>query len=285
MQYLESFRLPDEDAEWQFFVSQKSRAFSDYYPFQIFPDKQLTDLSFEPVTILYGDNGSGKSTLLNIIAEKLGLARAALYNRSSFFEDYLARCDFQLARALPAKSAIVTSDEVFDAMLHTRALNQGIDDAREDMFKDYLQNKFGDFHYHDLSDYDELKKVLETRRKTQSRYVRDNLAKNAREYSNGESAMQYFQDKLQDDQLYLLDEPEISLSPTHQQELAKLLTDSARFFGDQFIIATHSPFVLAIPHAKIYDLDSVPVRTKKWQALPEVQAYAAFFREHQDEFE
>ncbi|MFD1429318.1 AAA family ATPase [Lacticaseibacillus mingshuiensis] len=285
MQYLESFRLPDEDAEWQFFVSQKSRAFSDYYPFQIFPDKQLTDLSFEPVTILYGDNGSGKSTLLNIIAEKLGLARAALYNRSSFFEDYLARCDFQLARALPAKSAIITSDEVFDAMLHTRALNQGIDDAREDMFKDYLQNKFGDFHYHDLSDYDELKKVLETRRKTQSRYVRDNLAKNAREYSNGESAMQYFQDKLQDDQLYLLDEPENSLSPTHQQELAKLLTDSARFFGDQFIIATHSPFVLAIPHAKIYDLDSVPVRTKKWQALPEVQAYAAFFREHQDEFE
>ena len=47
---------------------------------------QLKMLDFEPVTILYGGNGSGKTTALNVIAEKLGLARDTLYNRSNFFE-------------------------------------------------------------------------------------------------------------------------------------------------------------------------------------------------------
>ncbi|WP_225354273.1 AAA family ATPase [Lacticaseibacillus saniviri] len=108
---------------------------------------------------------------------------------------------------------------------------------------------------------------------------------NAREWSNGESAMQFFDQKLQDNHLYLLDEPENSLSPQHQQELAQLLTDSARFFGCQFIIATHSPFVLAMPHAKVYDLDATPVVAKPWQALPAIQVYAAFFAQHRDEFE
>jgi len=285
MQFLESFTLPDEDAEWQFFIRQKSRAFSTYYPFQIFPDKQLTTLTFEPVTILYGNNGSGKSTLLNIMAERLHLKRGTLYNRSSFFEDYLARCDYQLRQPLPAESAIITSDDVFDAMLHVRALNQNIDDARDDMFKDYLSNKFGNFHYHDMHDYDQLQKVIEARRKTQSHYVRDNLMANAREYSNGESAMQFFEQRIQDNQLYLLDEPENSLSSSHQQALAQLLTDSARFFGCQFIIATHSPFLLAMPHAKIYDLDATPVQPKAWQDLPAVRTYAEFFKAHRQDFE
>jgi len=282
--YLEDFTLASENDEWQFFLKQKSRAFSDYYPFQLFPDKQVPTLQFEPVTILYGDNGSGKSSLLNIIAEKLGLTRGTLYNRSSFFEDYLALCDYTMHVPLPEKSAIMTSDEVFNHMLNLRALNQGIDDKREDIFKDYLDHKFGDFQYRNMDDYDELRKTLETRRKTQSRYTREHLQKNVTERSNGESAMQFFAQRIQDNQLYLLDEPENSLSPARQQELVRLLTDSARFFGCQFIIATHSPFLLALKGAKIYDLDTVPVVTKRWVELPEVQVYAEFFAANRDKF-
>ncbi|WP_203640637.1 AAA family ATPase [Levilactobacillus andaensis] len=284
MLYLEDFTLASENDEWQFFLKQKSRAFSDYYPFQLFPDKQVPTLQFEPVTILYGDNGSGKSSLLNIIAEKLGLTRGTLYNRSSFFEDYLALCDYTMHVPLPEKSAIMTSDEVFNHMLNLRALNQGIDDKREDIFKDYLDHKFGDFQYRNMDDYDELRKTLEARRKTQSRYTREHLQKNVTERSNGESAMQFFAQRIQDNQLYLLDEPENSLSPARQQELVRLLTDSARFFGCQFIIATHSPFLLALKGAKIYDLDTVPVVTKRWVELPEVQVYAEFFAANRDKF-
>lgn len=285
MPYLEDFTLASEDQEFQFFLTQKSRAYSDYYPFQVFPAKQLPTLKFAPITIFYGDNGSGKSTLLNVIAEKLHLQRGALYNRASFFEDYLDLCTYTMHVPLPEKSAIITSDEIFNHMLDLRALNQGIDLKREETFKDYLDHKFGDFQYHDLADYDELKKTLETRRKTQSRYVREHLQKNVTERSNGESAMHFFAERIQDNQLYLLDEPENSLSPARQQELVRLLADSARFFGCQFVIATHSPFVLALRDAKIYDLDATPVVTKRWTELPAVQVYADFFAAHRQDFE
>ena len=108
--------------------------------------------------------------------------------------------------------------------------------------------------------------------------------KNVREHSNGESAFLYFTEKVTENALFLLDEPENSLSPAKQQELVKFIEDSARFFGCQFVIATHSPFVLAIRGAKIYDLDEEPVDVKRWTELENVRAYYDFFKKHASEF-
>ena len=72
---------------------------------------------------------------------------------------------------------------------------------------------------------------------------------NVREHSNGESALKYFTEKIEDNGLYLLDEPENSLSPERQLDLKKYIEDAARFFSCQFIIATHSPFLLSIKKA------------------------------------
>lgn len=58
----------------------------------------------------------------------------------------------------------------------------------------------------------------------------------------------------------------------------------ARFYDCQFIISTHSPFILSIPFARIYDMDSVPVTTSKWTDLPNVRIYHDFFKDHEDEF-
>ena len=129
-----------------------------------------------------------------------------------------------------------------------------------------------------------MKKVCAARSKTQSKYVRSNVMDNVREHSNGESAFLYFSEKVQENGLYLLDEPENSLSPLRQQELAKFLEDSARFFGCQFIISTHSPFMLAMGGAKIYDMDEEVVDVKRWTQLPGVQTYFAFFKKHENEF-
>ena len=85
-------------------------------------------------------------------------------------------------------------------------------------------------------------------------------------------------------ELYLLDEPENSLSPARQLELARFLHDSARFYNCQFVIATHSPFLLAMPGARIYDLDSEPIATKRWTELENVRATWEFFQSHKDEF-
>ena len=70
-----------------------------------------------------------------------------------------------------------------------------------------------------LDDYEQLKKVTMARNSTQSKYIRKNLMDNVREHSNGESAFIYFADKIKENALYLLDEPENSLSPARQQEL------------------------------------------------------------------
>ena len=84
---------------------------------------------------------------------------------------------------------------------------------------------------------------------------------------------------------WLLDEPENSLSPTRQQELLKFIEDSARFFGFQFIISTHSPFLLSMKGAKIYDMDEDVADVKRWSELPNVRIYYDFFKKHEKEFE
>lgn len=285
MLYLSRFSFPDPERETSFTMSVKRTCYDSYYPFRILSRHGLEHLEMEPVTVLYGGNGSGKTTAINVIAEKLALSRDALYNRSSFFEDYTAMCDYEIRRPIPAHSRVITSDDVFDFMLNLRALNNGIDRKREDLFEEYLDAKYAHFQMHSLGEYEQLKKVNAARSKTQSRYVRGNLMDNVREQSNGESAFFYFADKIEENGLYLLDEPENSLSPERQQELVRFMEDAVRFFGCQFLVATHSPFVLAIREARIYDMDAEPVCVKRWTQLPAVRAYYDFFKRHEREFD
>lgn len=284
MRYLKAMTFPDQEVEFDFFMTIKRTVYDTYYPFQILSKKQVERLDFEPITILYGGNGSGKTTVLNIIAEKLELERDSLFNKSNFFKDYLWYCGVELEQTVPSHSRIITSDDVFDYILNVRTLNEGIDLKREELFEDYLDAKYSQFQMKSLEDYEQLKKVTDARRKTQSRYVRQELMDNVIEQSNGESAFRYFTEKIEENGLYLLDEPENSLSPKRQLELMKFIEDSARFFGCQFIISTHSPFLLSLKEAKIYDLDSEPVKVKKWTQLENVRTFYDFFKQHEDKF-
>ncbi len=284
MLYLSQFTFPDIEKEYDFLMGQKRTCYDSFYPFQIISKNRLRVLDFEPITILYGGNGSGKTTALNVIAEKLNLNRDTLFNRTDFFEDYTNMCNYEIEKSITSNSRIITSDDVFDFMLNLRTINDGIHQKREDLFDDYLDAKYSKFHMQSLDDYEQLKKVNMARSKTQSKYIRENLMGNVREHSNGESAFIYFADKIKEDGLYLLDEPENSLSPEKQQELLKFLEDSARFFGCQFIIATHSPFILSIKGAKIYDMDEEPVDVKRWTELSNVLAYYEFFKKNEKEF-
>lgn len=285
MIYLESVTFPDAEREFDFFLGQKRTCYDSYYPFKILSRHNLNRLDFEPITILYGGNGSGKTTALNVIAEKLGLARDSIYNRSNFFPDYVKWCEVEVSGVIPENSRIVTSDDVFDYMLNIRNLNDGLDNQREKLMEEYLDAKYSKFQMKSMEDYEKLRKVVEARRRTQSRYVRNEMMDNVREYSNGESAFQYFAEKIGENGLFLLDEPENSLSPARQQELVKFMEDSARFFGCQFIISTHSPFILSMRGAKIYDLDEDPVDVKRWTQLENVRTYYDFFKKHEKEFD
>ena len=284
MIYLNSFTFPNADIEYDFILSIKRTCYDSFYPFKILSNHDLYRLDFEPVTILYGGNGSGKTTALNVIAEKTGICRDSIYNKSYFFPDYVKLCSMNTEEDIPGNSRIITSDDVFDYMLNIRNLNEGIDQKREKLFDEYLDAKYSQFQMKSMADFEQLKKVNNARRKTQSRFVRSELIDNVREYSNGESAFIYFTEKAGENGLYLLDEPENSLSPKRQMELMSFLEESARFFGCQFIISTHSPFLLAMRGARIYNLDENPVTIERWTDLENVRAYYNFFKTHENEF-
>ena len=285
--YLRSFTLASQAQEEDFwdFSNPKARrtCYTTYYPFGVFRRREPGTFTFAPITIFCGGNGSGKSTLLNIIAEALQVQRGTVYNRTDFFDDYTALCAWE-SGAIPDGSRILTSDDVFDHLIGIRELNEGIHQKRAALFEEYTQARHAAVQLRSLADYEEFAKTVDAQRKSASQYVKGRLMENMPEQSNGESALDFFTGAVEEGALYLLDEPENSLSAARQLELRQFLEDSARFYRCQLILATHSPFLLSLPRAKIYDLDESPAAVKQWTALETVRAYYEFFRAHAGEF-
>ena len=97
--------------------------------------------------------------------------------------------------------------------------------------------------------------------------------------------MTILKESLEPDNLYLLDEPEVSLSPANQVLLAEEINKLARFLNCQFIIATHSPFMLGTLNARIYNMDDDCMDESRWQDLENVRYFYNFFKKHENEFE
>ena len=284
--YLSAFYFPGEEAESDFLFGPKTTYDQSVYPYGVLPKAGLNEIIFRPVTILYGGNGSGKSTALNVIAEKLRLLRNSAYNRSRFFENFVDRCRATLEEAVPPGSRIITSDDVFDMMLDIRSINEGIDRKREKLSEEYysLRENKEKFQLRSLDDLEHLRKLNQARSRTKSRFIEGESGKSVRERSNGESALMYFQSRIGMDTLCLLDEPENSLSPENQLVLADFLAESVRYCGNQLVISTHSPFLLALPGAKIINLDERSRVADSWTQLKNPRIYYEFFRKHADEF-
>lgn len=297
MIYLKQFIIPDEQMEDKISHEQACHYWQmgyteNRYPCEVFADRGLHTFDFSPITILYGGNGSGKSTLLNIIAEKLHLHRLAPFNKSAIFDYYLQFCDYLRVYdydgdvvEIPESSRIITSDDVFDFMLNVRANNDDINkkvkkarDYQEKLaFKETIKMK-------SMDDYERLKEQLEARRLSGREYVKKYVGEGVIPKSNGETALRFFDSRIENDILCLLDEPENSMSPRFQIELVKSIEEAAKYCGCQFIIATHSPFLLAIENAKIYNLDADPITVAKWWELENPKIYFQFFNKHKNLF-
>lgn len=284
MVYLKSFDLLTAHQEYILTLKDMRRIYNNYYPLGIFTNKDFKNIEFDKITIFYGGNGSGKSTLLNMISEKLEATRKSRLDKGSFFELYVEHCDYEMAYESPVEIKLITSDDVFDYLLDIRAINSNVNRTKEKISKEYLQYKFEE-DKSNFNNYEEVKRSLESKTKTMSRYVRERLGNNnIIEQSNGESALLFWEKEIKEDSIYFLDEPENSLSAENQLKLKKFIEESARFYNCQFIISTHSPFLLGLVDAKIYDLDSIPVTTKKWSELENIKIYHNFFKERENEF-
>lgn len=300
MLYLESFTLPigQEDRLLERLAARNGGPLGyidNPYPCRLFADKELAEVWFRPVTVFYGGNGSGKSTLLNLIADRLGLKRVSPYNTGEMFGLYTENCSCTMAedeegnrRALPAGSRIITSDDVFDYMLALRTNNADIAENKQEARQNWAELRYGQtVKLGGMEDYEALRAQVLARRKSVSRreFIRRTAGQEALCASNGETALRYFEEKLQMDTLYCLDEPENSLSPKLQLRLLEMLEQLSRFCGCQFIIATHSPFLLSLPGARIYDLDASPACPKEWWQLENTRIYFDFFHRHKRLFE
>ena len=292
MVYLRSFRLPSDRIETDVIMGEGRTIYNTFYPFKIFPRKELGCVEFDDITVFYGGNGSGKSTLINVISEKLGAERYSEFNSSPFFDRFVGYCYAEMQR-WAEKSLVLTSDDVFDYALNARAVNDSLDDKRNALIDEYVEIYNATMKNPELGilrgldDYERWAKNREilSKRRTQSKYVKRRVAPDVDLYSNGETAMRYFLDRITDDGIYLLDEPENSLSVELQIELARYIEATVRATRSQFIIATHSPILLAMPGAKIYNLDAIPAAPCRWTELPNVRRYYDFFMEHSKEFE
>lgn len=285
MVFLKKFKLLKDTQELMAFDIDSRQIFVDVYPFHIFPQISLEEIDFEAITCFYGGNGSGKSTLLNIIATKLNASRLNPLPKGDLFDLYVKMCAYSIQEFdMPKEIKAITSDDVFEYLLDIRSINYGVNRRKNSLCKEFLENKYAPTD-DSIENYQKIREKVDARKKTMSAYVKSRLSNNnLKEYSNGESALLFWQKEIKEDAIYILDEPENSLSAENQIKLKIFIEEAVRFYNCQFIISTHSPFLLSLKDAKIYNLDSMPCQVQKWTTLSNVNLYYNFFKEHENEF-
>ena len=236
---------------------------------------------FHAITVLYGDHASGKSTMLNIIANKLQLegqeyATSNKFGRVDYFKRFIDECSYSLGddedgkriRGIPPGSRYMKSEDI---LYEIKKIQQ------EKVLED-------GYIYEHIRRGMAKEKAKEFRAACQTQKQLEYLKYAQEKYSNGETTLQMLDDYIEPDALYLLDEPEVSLSPANQTLLADKLNYLARFLGCQFIISTHSPFMLGTLKGKIINLDSEDLEEAKWTELENVRYFFDFFQKHRGEF-
>lgn len=318
MIYLKKFILTDEDATYYHGWDKIAQGHTqdELYPLGIFALK-LQEVNFSDITIFYGGNGSGKSTLLNLISETLNIQRSERYNRTRMFDFFVQHNSCELSELrnvpkevittsptfssktrlqhVPLNSKFIASDDIFKHILNIREGNSAIRERKtneSDYYDEVNSASYYDYFgggirldMEDRETIDKFRKFVDGRSKTKRQFVKNRAGQLERQFSNGENALMYFDKQIEENALYLLDEPENSMSPQFQLQLKTLIEDSVRHKNCQFVIATHSPFILALERAKIYNLDTEPVTMQKWHELENMKTYYDFFNLFRYNFE
>jgi predicted ATPase len=232
------------------------------FPFSVPVIRELTELSVDaPVTFLVGENGSGKSTILEGIAAAAGLPAVGALNVK---DDETLTAQRELGQALKLiwrqrtrRGFFLRAEDFF-----------GFTKTLAKMRAEFLARLAEiDVEYANRSEY--------AKGFARMPFVRS-LADMERRYgvdldanSHGQSFLRLFASRFVPGGLYLLDEPEAPLSPQSQLGLITMINGMVAQDA-QFIIATHSPILLALPNAIIYSCDRVPIEAVPFDELDHV---------------
>lgn len=301
--YLERIILPSSGTEDEILYSSDSPIGTmkglmkchsgNLYPFGLFPERSrgMRELVLEfdsPITILYGGNGSGKTTILNLIAESIKAMRHSAFNKSGLFYDYLNSCNTETGEQC-RKMMIITSDDVFDYLQRQRRKFEAFNEQRS-RFSDEMSRRRAVYKeeaelgkgvsvdFDDPESIESFHKRCAIMKNTNSMLIVKKMGIDQKGQSNGETAIDFFTDQITPGGLYLLDEPENSLSPKMQLALMDFISMMADEFDCQFIIASHSPFFIGMNYASVYNLDADIIDLCDWTELESIQVYRDFFR-------
>ncbi len=192
-----------------------------------------------PVTLITGDNGSGKSTILEAIAAAVGFAAQG--------------GELERLGELPAVPRPVLDGALAPILSDTKPRN-GYYLRAESFFNVAAFIDSGDRFAPDLALYGDVP---------------------LHEQSHGESFLALASNRFGAEGLYLLDEPEAALSVTGALALLAVVARAAGA-GAQFVVATHSPILLAAPEAAVYELDQDGIHTSGYDELEAVRLTRAF---------
>lgn len=238
----------------------------DSFPLNLPLFQHFDQLEFvTPVTFLVGDNGCGKSTLMEIIASLLRLP--TLTQNSIDTHPLLAPAReaakaFRLVRSTTIRRGVYFRSDDVTGFLQTVQSARAEHDAIREELEQTLPEGWG---------RDRATGMARAQAEAlAARYGDDPFAR-----SHGEKFLHLFKERIHRQGVYLLDEPETPLSPTNQLALIALIQQAVAR-GAQFIIATHSPMLMALPDATIIDLNCSPPEPIAWDEVDHVNLTRAF---------
>jgi predicted ATPase len=240
------------------------------FPFNITAVKFARDIALDSkVTIFVGDNGSGKSTLLESMALKLNIPLIGGHIQN--------HPGFEAARIL----------NPFIEIEWKRQTAKGFFFRAED-FSDFINSVEND-RKKIAGDLSELKGVVDdsiinqmSESMNYSLYqMRKNYGENMQAFSHGEAYLKIMQTRIGDKGIYLLDEPEAALSPVKQLSLIFLIMELLKKGNTQFIISTHSPILMGIPGATIYEIQEDGMQQVKYEETDHYRITKTFLNDPQ----
>ncbi len=235
------------------------------FPWSLPLVRDLTELAFTaPVTFLVGENGSGKSTLLEGIAAGMDAVAAGsrdLRRDPSLQAARQFAAGFVFVRRRHARTRLFLRAE--DVFGYTGRLTADMAELGA-IEQELAQLPEG-------AGRDRATAMARGERAALTRRYGDNP--DAR--SHGETFLALLRTRLVPNGLYFLDEPETPLSPSRVLALIALLAERVGQ-GCQFIIATHSPILMALPDATILLAEDGALRQAAWDELEHVRVTRAF---------
>lgn len=234
---------------------------SDKYPFNIEALRNTKELDFNnKITILVGENGSGKSTLLKTIAyynNSINVSKEKI--ESSYYNSVKELSEkMKISYSVKTRKGFFFSGEEFITYINNL---KEMKDTLEYELSEMKEEFKGKSEYVRNLAYGPIRSQLGA---LESKYDGE-----LRNKSHGEGFLTFFKSRMHQIGIYLLDEPETPLSATNQYQLLVLITDLVKN-GSQVIIATHSPILMALKDAVIYNFSKDKIEEIKYEDIESV---------------